>query len=319
MSSLFETTISETVSLTGFGVHSGAPAKLTLHPALSGSGYLMHRSDLSALHEPFSANYNSVLSTQLCTVVGTSEQNSIATVEHLFAALRASGIDNVLVTLDGPEMPIMDGSSEPFMRLIESAGMVSLRTPRRYIKVLKHVRVEQEMPGLSAQQFPVAELRPCEKGFKIDITVDFAHKDIGTQQYVSEVTPQTFSKDLARARTFGFMKDVEALLAKGLARGASTDNTVVLSDDGIVNPDGLRWSDEFVRHKALDAVGDLALAGLPIQGSYKAYKSGHRLNVSMLKALFSDPANYMIVEENVGSTSARQNKELSIAYEPSQK
>lgn len=288
MLALYETTLGRRVSITGFGVHSGKSATLTFHPATAGSGIRAFRSDIER-QSPYPLDYKSVLATSLCTVVGPSPDAAISTVEHVLAALRACGVDNVLLEVDGPEMPIMDGSSAPFIDLLTKAGLVTLRSPRRYLKVLKPVRVRKGEC--------VAELLPTARGFKFDITIDFPHIPlIGKQNIAFELSQDVFSREISAARTFGFMRDVDGLRAQGFALGSSFENTIVLGEQGVENPEGLRWVDEFVRHKALDAVGDLALAGLPIIGLYKAYRSGHALNVAMLEALFADWDAYTILD-----------------------
>jgi UDP-3-O-[3-hydroxymyristoyl] N-acetylglucosamine deacetylase len=212
----------------------------------------------------------------------------VATVEHIVAALRGLGVDNCLVEVDGPEVPIMDGSAAAFVEAIDRAGIVQLGVSRRYLKILKPVRVEQ------GRAF--AELRPAEKGFRLDVEIDFKSEAIGRQRKILDLDPASFRRDLARARTFGFLADVKRLVMAGFALGASLDNSVGIEDDRILNPEGLRYSDEFVRHKMLDAVGDLALAGAPIVGEYHSYCGGHKLNVAVLSALFSDRTAYRFVD-----------------------
>jgi UDP-3-O-[3-hydroxymyristoyl] N-acetylglucosamine deacetylase len=221
-------------------------------------------------------------------VIGDRESGAVATIEHLMAAFTGLGIDNALVEIDGPEVPILDGSSAPFVEAIDQVGIVVLPAARRYLKVLRPVRVTQ------GKAF--AELLPNERGFRLDVEIDFADAVIGRQRKACDLTTAFFRKEISRARTFGFMRDVEKLWGAGFALGASLDNTVAIGEDGIINPEGLRYADEFVRHKLLDAVGDLSLAGLPLLGTYRSYCGGHRLNFSVLEALFSNRANYAIVE-----------------------
>jgi UDP-3-O-[3-hydroxymyristoyl] N-acetylglucosamine deacetylase len=288
MVSSFETTLAGKVELFGHGVHSGKPATLFLHPAPAGSGYQLLRTDAEAYSEAFPAVYSGVRATELCTVVGLREDAQVSTVEHLLAALRAMGVDNVLIEIDGPEMVIMDGSSIDFVNAFDAVGLVPLTALRRHVRVLKPVEI-----AIGESR---AALLPYDGGFRVDVTIDFAHPVIGRQSIILDVTPATFRHELARARTFGFFKDVEPLRARGLALGSSFENTVVVGDDGVLNPEphGLRWNDEFVRHKTLDAIGDLALAGMPILGAYQAYRSGHRLNVAILEALFADASAYVV-------------------------
>lgn len=300
MLNLYETTLARSVAFEGVGVHSGAPVRLVLHPGTAGSGFRVLRSDVEGA-VPCPMHVDHVHATALCTVVGLSPEQSVATVEHVMAALRVAGVDNVLIEVNGPEMPIMDGSSRPFLKGIDEAGVVTLRVPRRFIKVLKPVRVQQGEAW--------AELRPAVSGFRLDVTIDFDHEAIGRQRIALDLNRTVFDRELAGARTFGFMKDVEPLRAQGFAMGSSFENTVVVGDQRVENPEGLRWRDEFVRHKALDAVGDLALSGLPLQATYVAYRSGHKLNVSILRALLEDTSAWAVVESMVpaaGSTSARR-------------
>ena len=204
------------------------------------------------------------------------------------AALRGLGVDNVTVEVDGPEMPIMDGSAQAFVEAIDQTGLETLRSRRRPIKILKPVRVEM------GRAF--AEFLPYDRGFKLDIEIDFETPLIGRQRKTLDLTPESFRRDLSRARTFGFVKDVEQLWEKGLALGSSLDNSIALGDDRILNPEGLRYADEFVRHKTLDAVGDLALAGPTIVGHFRSYCGGHRLNYLMLEALFADDSAWAYVD-----------------------
>lgn len=284
-----QTTLAERVSLVGHGVHSNAPVEIVLHPADAHHGIVFLRTGLPNGHERLiEARHLNVSATELCTVLGEQTSGSVATIEHLMSAIVALGLDNVLVEIDGPEMPILDGSAARFVEAIDQAGLVTLAASRRYVKVLRPVRVEQ------GRAF--AELKPFERGFRLDVEIDFETPLIGRQRRILDLTPAVFRKDIARARTFGFMRDVEKLWKAGFALGASLENTVAVGDDAIINPEGLRWSDEFVRHKLLDAVGDLALAGHPLLGEYRSYCGGHRLNVAVLEALFSDRRNYAMVE-----------------------
>jgi UDP-3-O-[3-hydroxymyristoyl] N-acetylglucosamine deacetylase len=286
---LKQTTISEQVSLEGIGVHSGAPVRITLHPAAANAGIVFLRTGLpDGVSRSIPARREAVGATELCTVIGEPSGASVSTIEHLMAALAGMGVDNVTVEIDGPEVPIMDGSSALFVDAIDQVGVDILDTPRKIIKVLKPVRFEH---GTSW-----AELKPRDRGFVIDVEIDFPTPLIGKQRRKVEVSPANFRNEISRARTFGFMKDVEYLWKKNLALGASLENTVALGDDRIINPEGLRFPDEFVRHKILDAVGDLALAGFTLQATYTAYCPGHKINAMMLERLFADRSAYMIVE-----------------------
>ncbi len=286
---LKQTTLADRISLEGFGVHSGAPVKITLNPSESNTGVLFLRTGLPGGQERLiRARREAVGATELCTVIGEPSGASVSTIEHLMAALWGMGVDNCLVEIDGPEVPIMDGSSAFFVDAIDQVGIEELSSARRHIKVLKPVRFTHGKAW--------AELTPRTSGFTLDVEIDFPTPLIGRQRRVTDLSPSTFRKDISRARTFGFMKDVEFLWKKNLALGASLENTVALGDDRIINPEGLRYPDEFVRHKILDAIGDLALAGAPLQGTYRAYCPGHKINAMMLEHLFADPSAYVIVD-----------------------
>ncbi|HEY8299868.1 MAG TPA: UDP-3-O-acyl-N-acetylglucosamine deacetylase [Methyloceanibacter sp.] len=282
-----QTTLASEISLTGTGVHSGAPVSITLCPADGDAGIRFLLSNGDADGTEIAADPRSVTGVTLCTVLGDGNGASIATVEHLLAALSGLGVDNALIEIDSSEVPIMDGSASRFVEAIDEAGLAELETPRRFLKVLKRIAVED------AGAF--GELTP-NNGFHIDVEIDFDSPLIGSQRIEIDVNPGSFRRELSRARTFGFMKDVERLWAAGLALGASLENTVAIGDDRVINREGLRFTDEFVRHKALDAVGDLALAGAPILGSFRSYRGGHRLNALVLKALFADPDAWTMIE-----------------------
>jgi len=286
---LHQTTLGEHITIEGIGVHSGLAVKMVLHPAEAGTGIVFRRTGLpGGTERRIPARREAVGATELCTVIGEPSGASVSTVEHLMAALAGLGVDNAVVEIDGPEVPIMDGSSAHFVDAIETAGVETLRQARRVLKVLKTVRLEH---GRSW-----AELSPRDSGFCVDVEIDFPTPLIGRQRRVVEVTPTTFGNEIARARTFGFMKDVEFLWKKNLALGASLENTVALGEDRIINPEGLRYPDEFVRHKILDAIGDLALAGMPLQATYRASAPGHKVNAMMLERLFADKTAYAVVD-----------------------
>ena len=282
-----QTTLASEISLTGTGVHSGAPVSITLCPADGDTGIRFLLSNGDADGTEIAADPRSVTGVTLCTVLGDGNGASIATVEHLLAALSGLGVDNALIEIDSSEVPIMDGSASRFVEAIDEAGLAELEAPRRFLKVLKRIAVED------AGAF--GELTP-NNGFHIDVAIDFDSPLIGAQRIEIDINPGSFRRELSRARTFGFMKDVERLWAAGLALGASLENTVAIGDDRVINREGLRFADEFVRHKALDAVGDLALAGAPILGSFRSYRGGHRLNALVLKALFADPDAWTMIE-----------------------
>jgi len=282
-----QTTLASEITLTGTGVHSGAPVSITLCPADGDTGIRFLLLNGHAEGTEIAADQQSVTGVTLCIVLGDGNGASIATVEHLLAALRGLGVDNALIEIDSAEVPIMDGSASRFVEAIDEVGLAELDVPRRYLKVLKKVVVEE------AGSY--GELAP-HNGFHLDIEIDFDTPLIGTQRIEVDLNPGAFRRELARARTFGFMKDVERLWAAGLALGASLDNTVAIGDDRVINREGLRFADEFVRHKALDAVGDLALAGAPILGAYRSHRGGHRLNALVLKALFADADAWTMIE-----------------------
>ncbi len=281
-----QTTLADQVTLTGIGVHSGKPASITLVPAEASVGIVFTRTDQDDAEE-VPALWNKVSATALCTVLGDPSKEGISTVEHLMAALVGMGVDNLIVEIDGPEMPIMDGSSAVFVEAIEQTGLKKLDRGRRYLKIKKTVRVDNGSAW--------CELHPYQ-GTRFDITIDFETQLIGRQRFVSDMSPDVFRDELSRARTFGNVNDVEQLWKMGFALGSSLENSVAIADDKVLNPEGTRWPDEFARHKALDAVGDLALAGLPILGLYQSYKGGHKMNHAVLVKLFEDPSSFEIIE-----------------------
>jgi UDP-3-O-[3-hydroxymyristoyl] N-acetylglucosamine deacetylase len=234
------------------------------------------------------ADMSAVTATEFATVLGDASGPLVSTAEHVLAALAGLGVDNAVVEIDGPEAPIMDGSAAPFVAAIDSVGLETLDRPRRYIKVLKPVRV--------AKGDAYGELGPNPRGFRVEAEIEFEHALIGRQALAIDVKPETF-RDIARARTFGFLRDVASLWNAGYALGASLENTLVVSDNRILNPEGTRFPDEFVRHKVLDAVGDLALAGAPLLGTYHSVRGGHKLNHAVLCALMSDASAWTWVEE----------------------
>jgi UDP-3-O-[3-hydroxymyristoyl] N-acetylglucosamine deacetylase len=285
----FQKTVADRVEIRGCGVHSAAPARLVIHPAEADHGVVFMRTGLADGGDRLvEANWRNIRQTALCTVIGDRNGATISTVEHLMAALAGLGVDNALVEIDGPETPIMDGSAAQFVAAIDGAGLLTQARRRKYLKVLRSVYVEN---GRSR-----AELKPADHGFSVDVEIDFEVAAIGRQRRAFDIDPQTFRSEIAKARTFGFIADVKKLWAAGFALGSSLENSVALDGDRVMNPEGLRYRDEFVRHKALDVLGDLSLAGAPILGAYQAYRPGHALNAAMLGALFADKANYEIVE-----------------------
>jgi UDP-3-O-[3-hydroxymyristoyl] N-acetylglucosamine deacetylase len=285
----FQTTLRDRVSVSGVGVHSAAPAQLVLHPADVDSGVVFLRTGVAGGRERLlEAKQSNIVNTALCTTLGDASGDSVGTVEHLLAAVSGLQIDNIVIEIDGPETPIMDGSAADFVSAIDQAGVVQQSRLRRHLKVMKPVRVERDGG--------YAEFLPAERGFRLDIEIDFESSVIGRQRRVFNLDPATFRREIARARTFGFVSDVKRLWEAGLALGSSLENSVAIDGDAVINSEGLRYPDEFVRHKALDAIGDLSLAGAPIVGVYRSYRPGHKLNAMALQALFANRSAYAFVE-----------------------
>lgn len=276
---MHRTTLSAPAVCAGIGLHTGARVRMVMKPAPVGSGIVFERSDLDVADARVPARREFVRSTDLGTTLVNDSGASAATVEHLMAAFAGLGVDDVIVELDGPEVPAMDGSSAPFVGLMLQVGLKQSPAPRRAIQVLKTVEVED---GARTASF-LPSVKPA-----IDVTIDFEDPTIGRQHFAFEVNRDAFSDLVAPARTFGFRRDLNMLLKNGLARGGSLDNAVVIDEGKVANPEGLRFADEFVRHKALDALGDLYLAGAPILGLYRATRPGHGLNAKALEALLAD-------------------------------
>lgn len=280
-------TMARAIACTGVGLHSGAPVTMTLEPAEENTGIVFFRSDVSAGKGIVPAQFDAVVDTKLGTRLANQHGTTVSTIEHLMAALWACAIDNVRIVLDGPEVPIMDGSSEPFLFLIESAGIQVQDAPRRAIEVLKPVTAKIGDAEVTLLPF---------NGFAIDIDIDFPHPAIASQRASYDFAKISFQQMLSRARTFGFEQEVEYLRSIGLARGGSLHNAIVIGKDGVLNKEGLRFNDEFVRHKALDAVGDLYLAGAPLLCRVVASHPGHSVNNLVLRALFSDATAWKKVQ-----------------------
>jgi UDP-3-O-[3-hydroxymyristoyl] N-acetylglucosamine deacetylase len=284
-----QTTLRGPVAISGVGVHSGQPVTLTLNPGDDDTGIIFQRINADgSLEREIRADVRSVTATEFATVLGDAKGPLCSTAEHLLATLRGLNVDNVVIEIDGPEVPIMDGSAAAFVDALDQAGLTQRALPRRFNEVLKPVRV--------ATDKSFGELRPYEHGFRVEAEIEFDHPLIGKQALSLDIEPNSFRTEIARARTFGFMKDVAKLWSAGYALGASFDNTLVVSEDRVLNPEGLRFSDEFVRHKVLDAVGDLALAGLPLIAAYKTVRGGHKLNHAVLSALVADTGAWRVVE-----------------------
>lgn len=284
----FQTTIKTSVALQGVGVHNGKSVTMRFLPAEPDTGVVFHYVGEGSSGRALPALVTEVGGASLCTVLGDPAGHHVATVEHVMAAVFGLGIDNLVVEIDGTEVPIMDGSAAMFVDAFDQAGIEKLDVNRRYIRVLKPVRIEI---GSSW-----AEFRPYA-GTRFEVEIDFESKMIGRQRFEGDITADSFRSEIARARTFGFMRDVERLWGAGYALGSSLENSVVIGDDdSVINMEGLRFSDEFVRHKTLDAMGDLALAGARFIGCFRSYRGGHRLNAVALRHLLSDRSAFEVVE-----------------------
>ncbi|WP_225639286.1 UDP-3-O-acyl-N-acetylglucosamine deacetylase [Candidatus Profftia sp. (ex Adelges kitamiensis)] len=273
-------TLKRIIQATGVGLHNGKKVNLTMRPAAANTGVIYRRTDLSPLPIDFLANAKSVRNTMLCTCLVNEQGICISTVEHLNAALAGLGIDNLIIEVDAPEIPIMDGSASPFVYLILEAGIKELNCAKKFLRLKQTVRF--------ADGDKWAELSPYN-GFSLDFTIDFNHPviDISAQRYRIDCSAESFVRQISRARTFGFMRDIEYLKSCGLCLGGSLDCAIVVDDYRVLNTDGLRFSDEFVRHKMLDAIGDLFMCGHNIIGAFTAYKSGHTLNNKLLQAVLA--------------------------------
>jgi len=276
-------TIAKPVNLSGAGLHTGTRVTLNLRPAAVGTGVSFVRSDVTVKDNAIPAHALNVSTTQLGTNLTNTSGVSIATVEHFLAACSGLGVDNLIAELDGPELPILDGSSAPFCDLITKAGIVGQDALRKRLVMTKTVEIREGTK--------LARLSPGE-GFEMRVGIDFSSRAIGQQRIAFAMTPGAFATEIAYARTFGFARDVEKLRSMGLARGGSMDNAIVIDGDDILNPDGLQVPDEFVRHKLLDVVGDLFLAGGPIEGLYEGEQPGHALNNKLLRAVFADESAF---------------------------
>ena len=301
----YQTTLRERVEFSGIGVHSGRPVSMTLCPSEANTGILFNVTcPRSGNSQDLPANVANVGATDLCTVLGSPSGIHIATIEHLMAALRALNIDNVIVEVDSFEVPVMDGSAADYVEAIRAVGVTSLAAMRCYIRVNKPVRVDM---GASWGEFIPYE------GTRFEVEIDFDSPAIGRQSFKSDLSADVFRRELSRARTFGFMKDVERLWAAGFALGSSLENSVVIGDDNrVINPEGLRYADEFVRHKALDAIGDLALMGAPFIGCFRSYRGGHKLNALAVQALLSDRSAFDFVEAPMSQPRARHAELVSV-------
>src|SRR5271154_2789337 len=289
-----QTTLRSYATVTGVGVHSGLPVNLTLGPASIDAGFIFVRNGQDNSDREIQATAESVIATEFATVLGDREGPLVSPAEHVLAALRGMGIDNATIEVDGPEVPIMDGSAAAFVAAIDQAGIIAQSAARRFIQVLKPIQVTM------GESF--GELRPHAAGFRAEVEIDFANPVIGRQSYLLDLSAERFRREISRARTFGCVGDVARLWSAGFALGASFENSVVFDDTRLLNTEGLRYSDECVRHKVLDVIGDLALAGLPLLGAFRSVRGGHKLNHAVLTALLADRSAWRVVE---GETARR--------------
>jgi len=280
-----QTTIARPTAISGIGLHTGQRINMTLRPADAGVGIVFHR-QMGDHKVAIEANSANVVDTRLATVIGKNDAR-VSTVEHLLAALASYGVDNLHIDIDGPEVPIMDGSAAPFVSVLEEAGLARHTTSRKFLAIRKPVTVidGEKRVSIIPSRF-----------FRITFDIAFQHPCIALQQRSVKVTTSSFRKELAAARTFGFLKDVEMLKAAGLARGGSLENAIVVDDEKILNPEGLRFQDEFVRHKILDAIGDLSLIGYPILGHIRAFKAGHDINHQLVEKILDTPDSWQLLE-----------------------
>lgn len=280
-----QTTLAQAISTSGHGLHTGEPVRLTIKPAPAYRGYVFRRTDLNNFEIPASPQY--VARVSYATTL-MKQGVMISTVEHLLSALAGARIDNCIIEVDSLEVPILDGSAEPFIEMIEQAGVMELEAPRQYLRVLKRVEVSQGDRRMSISPAPQ---------FSISCMIDFTHPMIGAQRHRVEVSNGQFSRHIAAARTFGFLSEIEALRNMGLIRGGSLDNAVVLTPEGgVMNREGLRFADEFVRHKILDIIGDLALFGMPVLGHVEAERTGHGVHTALVSRVLRDDSAWKIID-----------------------
>jgi UDP-3-O-[3-hydroxymyristoyl] N-acetylglucosamine deacetylase len=286
-------TLSKSVSINGMGLHSGVNVHLKMHPAAVNHGIVFKRTDKADLSEQeclISALWNNVVNTQLCSVIGNDHGVTVSTIEHLMAALRGLGVDNALIEINAGEVPILDGSSIAFVKAIEKAGIEAQSVPRRAIRILKEVIYEDKGRKVTLSPSSV----PVYVG-----QIEYDNLAIGTQKFELKLVSGNFKHDFADCRTFCLKTDIDVMQANGLALGGTLDNAVVVDDYGVMNEDGLRCDNEFIRHKLLDAVGDMALAGGLILGKYDGLRAGHEMNNKILHALFADESNYEVIDLHI--------------------
>ncbi len=280
-------TLAGALEFSGYGVHSAQPVSLTIEPAEPNTGYRIARCmDDGSVVGPVDVHFSRIVRTTLCTTLDLGDSVSIATIEHVISALSGMGVDNALITLTGAECPILDGSAIHYVDGIKNVGLQIQPESRRYLKIKRAVTVRNNDA--------FAALEPYN-GRCFDLEIEFDSEVIGRQRMIFDWTPRLYCEDVSRARTFGFVREAQVLRQAGYALGSSLENSIAVHDNRILNPDGLRYEDEFVRHKLLDAVGDLALCGMPIYGRFRSYKGGHGLNALVLSGLFANPSNYEVV------------------------
>ncbi|WP_282606828.1 UDP-3-O-acyl-N-acetylglucosamine deacetylase [Pelagibius sp. Alg239-R121] len=280
-------TLKNSIHCSGVGLHSGAKINMTLLPAPANTGVVFRRVDINGGNNEVKASWENAVETPLCTTLVGQDGIKIATIEHLMSALAGYEIDNVVVELNGAEVPVMDGSAAPFVFLIECAGTVEQDTPRRALRIIEHVETSESHRSASVAP---------GKGFSINFEIDFDSRAVGRQEWFVEVSQTSFKREVSRARTFGFLQEFDKLLELGLARGGSLDNAVVISGDTVMNEGGLRYDDEFVRHKVLDSIGDLYLIGGPIIGHFHGVRAGHALTLRLIKSLFAQESAWEWVD-----------------------
>ncbi|QKF64287.1 UDP-3-O-acyl-N-acetylglucosamine deacetylase [Campylobacter corcagiensis] len=281
-----QTTIAKRVEGVGIGLHKGEPINIILEPLDANLGIVFYRKDVGV---SIKAEPKSVINTQMATVIGNDKGVYVSTIEHLMSAISSYGIDNIRIILDANEAPVMDGSSVSFCMMLDEAGIKELDAPKKIIVIKDEVEIRE------GKKF--VKISPSNSP-KFDYTIKFDHPLIGTQRYVFEFSKKKYIEEISKARTFGFLKDVQMLRANNLALGGSLENAVVMDDFSILNPEGLRYKDEFVRHKILDAIGDLSLMGMPILGDYTSFAGSHKLNHELTLAILADAKNFEVVELN---------------------
>ncbi len=300
----FQHTLDGIVTITDVGLHSGCDITMVMHPAPENHGIIFVRTDLPDGENIIPALWNKVVDTRLCTVIANEHGASVGTIEHVMSALRGCGVDNVLIEINGAEAPIMDGSAMPFVEAIERSGVQQQMVAKRAIRVLKEVSVLDQGKRVTL----------CPDNLSRFVgEIEFEHGEIGLQRFETSLVNGNFKHDIASARTFGFFHEAEWLRSQGLALGGSLDNAIILNDEGVMNPGGLRYSNEFIRHKLLDAIGDLYLAGAPILGLYDGVKAGHGINNAILHELFSSDENWEYVDMTVPVAETHSDELFEIA------